>query len=203
MAKKKRTAKKTARTPNRPRYARSQRELAKALGRSPSAIAHWTRRPDWPFGQPIRWPLAITAVRSWVAATLTKDVSDVGAESASSETDDKLRAAIKRDIAGLDVLKKARIQKLLAETQQIKRKNQILDRFYMDRAKARAEIAAIIHNTTTGILAEARSSAAAIQSLGVLGAGGKKLVAKLLVERAEALCHRFADSMNDVVDRQS
>ncbi len=108
-----------------------------------------------------------------------------------------------RDINNLDPLKQARFRKLLAETQQIKRKNAILDQLYMERAKARTEIASIIRNTTTGILAEARSSAKAIQSLGVLAAGGKKQVAKLLVERAEALCNRFADSMNDVVDRRS
>ena len=200
MATRKRTTKKSTRTRSRPRYARSQRQLANALGRSQPAIAYWTKRPDWPFGRPIKWPLKISAVRAWVDATLTKDASDVGADHNPVDIDDDGIAAIKRQIVALDPLKKAKLRKLLAETQQIKRKNQILDQWYMERAKARAEIASIIHNTTTGILAEARSSADAIHSLGVLVDGGKKRVAKLLIERAEALCNRFADSMNGVVD---
>lgn len=203
MAKKKRTTKKPTRTRSRPRYARSQRELAKQLGRSPSAIAHWTKRPDWPFGRPIQWPLKISAVRAWVNATLTKDASDVGVDERPIDVGDEERAAIMRDIANLDPLKQAKFRKLLAETQQIKRKNRILDQLYMERAKARAEIASIIHNTKTALLADARSSAEAADSLGLLVARAKEKLAKLLVERCEAQCNRFAESMNDVVDRQS
>lgn len=203
MAKKKRTTKRSARTPRQPRYARSQHQLAKALSRSQAAISHWTKRPDWPFGRPIRWPLKISAVRAWSDSTLTKDSSDVGVDERPVDVGDDERASILKEMADLDPLKMAKLRKILAETQQIKRKNAILDQFYMERAKVRTEIASIIRNTTTGIISEARSSAKAIQSLGVLAAGGKKLVAKLLVERAEGLCHRFADSMNDVIDRQS
>ena len=203
MAKKKRTTKKPTRPRSRPRDARSQHQLAEALGRSQSAISQWTARPDWPFGRPIKWPLKISAVRAWVDATLTKDPADVGVDERPIAVGDGERAAIMRDITNLDPLKQARLRKLLAETQTIKRKNQILDQFYIERAQARAEITAIIHNTTTGSLAEARSSAKAIESLGALGDGWKKRVAKLLLERAEGLCHRFADSMNEVIDRQS
>lgn len=203
MAKKKRTTKRPARTPSRPRDARSQHELATALRRSQSAISLWTKRPDWPFGRPIRWPLAISEVRAWVEATLTKDPADVGVDERPVEVGDGERATIRKEMGDLDPLKLARLQKIVAETKTIRRKNQILEQFYIERAQARGEINAIIHNTTTGILAEARSSAKAIDALGALGAGWKKRVAKLLLERAEGLCHRFADSMNDVIDRQS
>lgn len=203
MAKKKKTTKKPRRTHSRPRYARTQRELAKALGRSQSAIAHWTRRPDWPFGRPIKWPVKITDVRAWIDATLTKDASDVGADERPIDVGNDERAAIRRDIENLDPLKQARFRKLLAETQQIKRKNQILDQLYMDRAKARAEISAIIHNTKTAMLAETRSSIEALDSLGFIVDGTKRQAARVLLARFEALCNRFRDSMNDVVDRQS
>ncbi|KKK86726.1 hypothetical protein LCGC14_2760350, partial [marine sediment metagenome] len=183
--------------------ATSLRNIAEPCGVTKSAVHHWTRRSDWPFGSPPRWPLSIAKVQLWRARTLTKDASDVGVGDRVVDVDDDERASILKEMSDLDPLKLAKLRKILAETQQIKRKNQILDRFYMDRAKARAEIAAIIHNTTTGILAEARSSAKAIDALGALGNGWNKRVAKLLLERAEALCNRFADSMNDVVDRQS
>ena len=201
MAKKKKTRKKPRRTHSRSRYARSQRELANALGRSQSAIAHWTRRPDWPFGRPITWPLKIGDVRSWVDTTLTKDASDVGADERPVDVGDDERAAIMRDIANLDPLKQAKFRKLLAETQQIKRKNQILDQLYMERAQARAELAAIFHNVKTGFIAEARSSADAADSLGLVVDGAKARLAKLLVERCEARCNRFAEELHDVVDR--
>lgn len=203
MAKKKRTKKKPTRPQSRLGYARTQHELARALSRSQSAIAHWTKRPDWPFGRPIKWPLKISAVRAWVDATLTKDSSDVGVDERPIDVGDDERAAIMRDIADLDPLKKARLRKLIAETDQIKRKNRILDQFYIERATARAEIAVIFRTISSGILAEARSSADAIDSLGALGDGWKKRVATLLRERAEGLCNRFADSMNGVVDNQS
>lgn len=203
MAKKKRTAKKPTRPRSRPRYVRTQHELARALSRSQSAIAHWTKRPDWPFGRPIKWPLKISSVRAWVDATLTKDASDVGVGERVVDVDDDERKSILKEMSDLDPLKLARLRKILAETQTIKRKNRILDEFYIERAQARSEIAALIRNTATGFIAEARSSAKAIESLGALHDGWQKRVAKLLRERAEARCNRFADEMNDVVNRKS
>lgn len=203
MPKKKRTTKTSARTASRPRDARSQQQLAKALCRSQSAISQWTARPDWPFGRPIRWPLAISKVRGWVDATLTKDPADVGVDAIPVDVDDVERESILKEVAGLDPLKLAKLRKILAETQTIKRKNRILDEFYIERAQARAEISAIIHNTVTGMLAETRLSIDALESLGFIVDGTKGQAAKVLRERFEALCNRYADSMNDVVDRQS
>lgn len=175
----------------------SRRALARRLGRPESTVWRWLKDPRFPFDGDPPWPASITSkIAKWAVQTLDPEATGAYATMSRTCTSQGLR----QQIENLDPLRRARLRKLVIETEKLKRQNQIFDSLYIDRAKARAELSAIFHNIKTALLAEARSSAEAADSLGLLVVGGKAKLAKLLVERCEALLNRFADSMKDVAD---
>jgi hypothetical protein len=56
-----------------PTSAKSVRELAKAVGRSHTAVAKWVNDDRWPFGKS---PWDVAAVKAWAAETLAPNPAD-------------------------------------------------------------------------------------------------------------------------------
>ncbi len=168
-------------------------QLAAATHRAKSTVHLWTTRTDWPFGHPRNWlvkGLATKDVQVWMASTLQRGKSDEEKEDLRSE------------VAKLGPLQRAKLQKTMQETAKLKRTNELLDDLYIDKSKARREVAAVIQNVKTQLLAEATSAAQNADSRGLLAAGKKNDVAKLLRNRFEAICMRFAQAMRETVDRK-
>lgn len=59
--------------------ARTQRELAAAVGRSQPAVLKWIRHPTWPFGATGPWDVA--AVKKWAAGLQEDRAADAAAPS--------------------------------------------------------------------------------------------------------------------------
>ena len=94
---------------------------------------------------------------------------------------------MRSQVEDLGPLKRAKLRKILKETEHLERRIAKLDELYIDKAAARQEIASVIHNPATAFLAEARSSAEALDALGLLARGAKPRAAKLLSRAADGL----------------
>ncbi len=171
----------------------SQRKLAAEIGRPPTTVRHWMERPDWPVSSTPPWSDAdVRAVKLWSECTIDPDQSGAYATMGNGTTRDAL--------AALTPLNKARLQKLVHEAARIRRQNELFDRQYIDRVRARTEISAVIHNTATAILAETASAAAALDSQGFLADKARSKAEALLRERFEALLNQFADGLTEAVE---
>ncbi|MDY7109442.1 MAG: hypothetical protein SYC29_12470 [Planctomycetota bacterium] len=193
-----------------PQLIRSKAALARALNRPTTTVLDWIKRPDFPAKKTPPWRAeTVEKIARWAARTIDpyatgsyttmRDDSprDGAAESSNSEDP---REALDREIRAMDPLKIARLRKLHKETTKLHHQIQILAENYVERGQARAEIAAVIHNTKTALLAEARASAASLDSMGLLANGAKRRVEALLVERIEAILRRFAEGMHEAIN---
>ncbi|MBX3435536.1 MAG: hypothetical protein KF847_19640 [Pirellulales bacterium] len=164
------------------------RELAAAMGRGYKSVHEWTHRPDWPWPRPPQcWPLRVAEVEAWAARTLVRDAASGGRPTAHVED--------------LDPLKRLRVLKLEQEVAKLRALNDQLRSRLIDRADAQAELAAYIAAWRTAVVAEARSIIDAIDSAGGIAPGWHDRAQHMATDRAEAMCHRFADEMIQSVRR--
>ncbi|MDY7107856.1 MAG: hypothetical protein SYC29_04385 [Planctomycetota bacterium] len=193
--------------PVMPKLIKTKRALAEQLGRPYTTVLTWLQRDDFPFKRDPPWRTdTVAKIARWVSETIDpdgtgayatmRDNSTTQPQSSDDEADLDPRESLRREVARLDPLKLARFHKLKRETEKLGHQIGILQERYVDRDAARAEIRAVIHNTKTALLAEARASAASLDSMGLLTSGAKRRVERLLLERIEAICNRFADGMH-------
>jgi len=135
-------------------------------------------------------------VERWAAATLQKGPEDVGLDAG-----DGITGELQHHLRGLDPVKRLKAHKLAEEIGKLRRQNAQFDELYVDKAAAREEIAAVIHNTSSAILAELRSGIEALHSMGLLAKRAKKEAHSVMLHRFEQLLEQFANGMSDAIDR--
>lgn len=181
------------------RIARTQEALAAYFDRSRSTVRNWFSYDEWRWGS--RGPFPLDEIEREFIPTLGRTPTDVGVDKPELHANNSSKESTSGSAIS-DPLKVARLLKVRQETEKLKRQNKLFDALYVDRAAARAEISSVIHNTRTAIIAEARSAAAALDSVGHLADGTKADVERILTERAEALCRRFADGLRQAIERK-
>ncbi len=117
------------------KWASSQRKLGKALGKSHTAVAKWTKHQDWPFGNKPNPKWLPGDVRRWVAENLSRDPADRGRTSKDITEMQRLQmekleaeiAAKNRKAAHEELLFVARAQVDLDNVQKIQAVKSALD----------------------------------------------------------------------------
>ena len=124
--------------------ASSRRALAKAIGKSESAVRKWLANPEWPFGQSPPWNIA--KVKAWAKRSLAPNPAETDADVApapsaagvakplSAERQAKLRLTREK-------LKRARLDRALLEGRLV------------DRAEVEAQRLARIQAVKAALLA--------------------------------------------------
>lgn len=156
------------------KLAQNRSELATAIGRHRSTVSAWLKDPRWPLSRSGPWVVA-DVVRLWI---------ERGSQALADQADE---------------VQQERLLSLRLKNARLERENGLHDDLYVDRAAARAEIAAQMVSWRTSMMAEARSAASALDSMGLLADGEVQQVADTLVDRAEAIFGAFADGMEEAV----
>jgi hypothetical protein len=163
---------------------RTKAELARELGVTKGRVSQWSR--DWPFGQ--RGPFDVERVRAWQRDTFAEQPAPY-AERSSDEMSQLQRASLL-----LKVKQAARIDR------QIKH----IDRHYIDRADAQKQIAAVLANFQSVLLAGPQQQAHLYLSNGLLAARPDAVdeVRDHMTRWLESVLVELAEGFRNVADRR-
>jgi len=123
--------------------AKSQRELARAVGRSAAAVNGWLKRRDWPFPRqaPKRgWDVA--AVKAWAETTLSPDPAAEAADAALARVDGK----------PMDEMQRAKLHVLVERAAKLRLEREIRQREYVHREQVQREVSRLIHAAKAELL---------------------------------------------------
>jgi hypothetical protein len=159
--------------------ARSQRQLAAAVGRSQSAIAQWIKDSRWPFSK--RAPWNVEAVKVWVSSTLEKTPEDVGQ-------------------AGSSALTKARTLKTLREIQRIEMQNDRLRGALVSLQDVRTEFNGVLGRFRIVLAQLPRQLVDALEMRGHIQSNDKFKVETLAKRKIEDAIELLGKALLEIAD---
>lgn len=174
-----------------PAFAYSQTDLAGRVGRTRQSIAKLAKRDDWPFGNPIEWPVRISNFQRWADRTLVRGKpgpapGGISANGISADGD--------VSIASL------RAAKLLEEVRKLRTENERLGGRLVDRQQVEREVSALIHNMRSALTSFAASCADKADAEGYVVDGGRQGLHAMIEGEMESLLVSFADGAEIAVD---
>jgi hypothetical protein len=164
----------------------SLRAMARGEDRDFKTVSNWTKRADWPFGQPTKQtPIAQHLVRQWRERSLVRS------------KDDSTVAGDSSPMGSMDPYKRVRMLKAAQEVDRLKFENDLRREAYVERDAVRRHIEAVIDYFRSVLLAEPRATVDALESLGLVARSKRTAVEHELERRAEQICRQFARTMHD------
>lgn len=183
----------------KPQRAANKSQLAAAVGRHPKTVRGWIGDARWDL--PTEPPWDIAQVKAWMARHLTRDPVEVGRDAdRASAPPTPPGSPPGNNGHGLPPLTAAKLAKVHEETEKLRRQNSLFDRIYVQRAAVERELATVIENTKSAVLAEARALVDALDAEGHLSAKSKPAATSMALDRFESLLHTFADGVNGAAD---
>lgn len=172
--------------------ARSQRELAAAVGRSRSTIHAWVHDPRWPFGR--RGPWAIADVQRWVEKTFTKTRTDVGYEDSDDRGDHPEDSV---------TYQTARTRKILEEERLLRLKIGLLEEELVIRQHFQQEARELLIRFRGMLLSVPRQAIDELEVLGLIEPDARHRTEQVLQRLVDNALEQLASGLNGLSTRRT
>lgn len=166
----------------RPAKVKTKAELARVLGITKGRITQWSR--EWPFGQ--AGPFDVEKVRAWQRETFAEQAAPYAERSADE----------------MSKLQRANLLLKIKQTERLDRQIKHIDRHYIDRADAQKQVAAVLANFRSVLLAGPQQQAQLYAAHNLLRDRNKAVdeVREHMTRWLESALVQLAEGLRDVAD---